>query len=451
MRYLITTGLLIVATVLFGQLVSGFNGNAATENGCIDCVPLSASSSSKNNQQQTGSNTGTAAAGVLFTESGIPVRLVAADKVSKSLIPVSFSKVFNSVGQQVSPGDRVVVSVFDQREPSASPPAPSITAPASVSSDPAPLAQSVTGTSTDPAASTAASAPKLYSVASSELSKVPNAAAADAEPDDAGKPTSASETEVIAANGTGASQATVSQADPQVPEKEVTNSRMARLKKISLYAVPAGIAVAALSRSNRKEPVEPNSAGKQFSKSLLVNTASNNETTPTDPGDGGTGTTGTEDPAASGDGNVSATDLLLSGQIDEVEDDLKTLTGTVDDLNTEVTGVKSDVNALEGQVSAVQTQLGDNDVGALATQLNDLESKTYAGIASAASLVTAIPSEPGKTILNVGSGYYEGETAIGVSLSRRLSTVNGYFYSGVASGISDVKSPLIRAGIGIEF
>lgn len=148
----------------------------------------------------------------------------------------------------------------------------------------------------------------------------------------------------------------------------------------------------------------------------------------------------------------------IEDSVDDISDDLDDLSDTVDDLSATVDDVKDSLSTVENQVGTLQGQVGDVDVTSLSSNFDDLssqvtslEKKTYAGIAATASLVTAIPSDPGKTILNVGYGYYQGQQAMGISLSRRMSTINGYYYSGLATGLSDTKIPLVRVGVGIEF
>ncbi len=142
----------------------------------------------------------------------------------------------------------------------------------------------------------------------------------------------------------------------------------------------------------------------------------------------------------------------------DVEDDIDDLNDRVDDLATDLEDTQESLTGVQEGLGILQTQVGDVDIidlsarfGDLSAQLNGFEDKTYAGIASTSALVTAIPSEPGMTVINLGYGHYEGQNALGLSVSKRMSTINGYYYGGVATGISEVKTPLIRAGVGIEF
>ncbi|MEM7358207.1 MAG: YadA-like family protein [Pseudomonadota bacterium] len=440
MRYFLYTGLLIGATAMFGQLVSGSDELALRDKECVNCGqatvhPAIQSKPQEPQLDQTGS--------IFFTQDSVPVRLVSADQDSSTLIPISYQDIYDTSGKKIAVGDRQVVSVQVLQAPKAVSAPPKLTVPKPASS----------GTSAE-----------LYSLPEALQNKPATLASVSAQPATtssqsvvAPQPQQNEQTEhktTVAPNDVAAGSNQLSQGSDDGTSE---GKRTSRLKKIALYGVPAAVTVAALTRSNNsndddmEEPTTTLSKGLVFKSSAPLSSEVASDTTTTDD-------SGSSDSSTSTDSNVSATDLVLSGQINDVENEVNNLTTTVNNLSDEVDTVKGDVSTaqnnistLEGQLSGVQGQLGDNNVDALVSQLKDLESKTYAGIASAASLVTAIPSEPGKTILNIGSGYYEGETAVGVSMSRRMTKVNGYVYSGVASGISEIKSPLVRVGVGIEF
>jgi hypothetical protein len=416
MRYVMITVLLVLATMLFGKLVSGFSTSSVESNR----KPTNTVTGSDYLSEELGS-------AIFFTENQTPVRLVATADNSKSLIPVNFESVFNALGQKVDLTDKLVVSVFD-KQPAKSPVRlPTLTISKTVISVGDEIAGLVDTTTNE----------KLNKALPANLSLERNNSLAVVSPKDAPLILGKQPRDPLPTNDRPQDDALSmpQKVSDQAGSDQVASKKAgSRYRKIAMYAVPATIGVAALTRSRRsKNNDQPasneSSTAKVAFSSKVISSQSN----------------------ASSDTDSSDTDTATADQIDDIEDDLEDLSDTVDGLGTQVSGVQTNVSTLQEQVGTVKTQLGDNDVDALASQLKSLEGKTYAGIASAASLVTAIPSEPGKTILNVGTGHYEGETAIGVSLSRRLTNVNGYFYGGVASGISEVKSPLIRVGVGIEF
>lgn len=143
--------------------------------------------------------------------------------------------------------------------------------------------------------------------------------------------------------------------------------------------------------------------------------------------------------------------INLTNNVGDLSSEVQTLNNTVTTVQSDLTQVQSGLSDVSQQVGAIQGQIGETDVVALAEQVNVLERKAYQGIASAAALVTAVPNEPGKTIVNLGVGTFEGEQSLGLSVSRRLKKYNGYIYSGVATGVSDTDSKLIKAGVGFEF
>lgn len=81
------------------------------------------------------------------------------------------------------------------------------------------------------------------------------------------------------------------------------------------------------------------------------------------------------------------------------------------------------------------------------------------GIAGAVSLATLTPSAAGKTVVNVGWGFYRGENAVGATVNHQLkvwedkAVVSGtvlMLNAGVGYGIND-DGPVVRAGAAFEF
>lgn len=456
-KYSVIIGLLIGITIVFGQLVSGVDASkgvsktsdikrfAGNEDlSCLNCnrfdegqyQPRDNSTQPKARVTSLQPFNQELDEGVYFTESGIPVRLVEIQSKSNSHIQVTYNDVFNALGQKVALDNKLVVSVFDKRKGAPELPVLNIRRPeASKPNGASPVLASGRDRST---------LNDNHRIQATQLLTQSKDTQSEAMAHtDVAKTTSQSVqgsaiTLTVSDTGTPISD------HPEVAMK----SKSSIYKKLALYGVPIAT-VATLSKSDRNNSVFRTASVTEGSASKLLMKTS------VVPNDGRVKQAGivinTQANSTTDSDSTDATDLLLADQIDDVEDDLDDLTDTVTDLSSTVSDVQSDVTTLESEVSTLQTQLGSNDVDALAAQIETLESKTFAGIAAAASLVTAIPSEPGKTIVNVGSGYYEGETAIGVSLSRRMRKVNGYLYSGVATGISELDSPLIRVGVGIEF
>ncbi len=70
------------------------------------------------------------------------------------------------------------------------------------------------------------------------------------------------------------------------------------------------------------------------------------------------------------------------------------------------------------------------------------------GIAATAAILSVTPSAVGKTALGVGTGYYDGEAAIGLSISNALRE-RWLLSAGIAA--SGSGKPVARAGLALEF
>lgn len=71
-------------------------------------------------------------------------------------------------------------------------------------------------------------------------------------------------------------------------------------------------------------------------------------------------------------------------------------------------------------------------VNALSDKINSVGTKAYAGVASAMAVQAPALSVPGKTTMRIGYGFYQGESAMGISF-RRTSENNAWSLTGGAS------------------
>uniref|UniRef100_UPI0033653B9F YadA family autotransporter adhesin n=1 Tax=Variovorax fucosicus TaxID=3053517 RepID=UPI0033653B9F len=119
--------------------------------------------------------------------------------------------------------------------------------------------------------------------------------------------------------------------------------------------------------------------------------------------------------------------------------------GTV--ISNVAPGVKGtdavNVNQLNSGVAAA-TAYTDSRVNGLQTSINDVAKKSYAGVASAMAMESA-PYIPGKLTYAAGLGYYQSQSAVGVSL-RRTSDNGRWSVTGGAS-VSPAGGVAVRAGI----
>jgi len=71
------------------------------------------------------------------------------------------------------------------------------------------------------------------------------------------------------------------------------------------------------------------------------------------------------------------------------------------------------------------------------------------GIAGLAAIRDVMPSAPGKTAAAVGGGFYDGESAIGVSIAHRFDAAYApVIFAGVGSASDD---PVYKIGAQIEW
>ena len=91
------------------------------------------------------------------------------------------------------------------------------------------------------------------------------------------------------------------------------------------------------------------------------------------------------------------------------------------------------------------------DVSAINARLDSLTREARRGIAASAALAVAMtPSAPGKTTVSVNSGFFKGETGVGLALAHRLNfsvplIVHGSYANAGGNG------HIGRLGFGFEF
>jgi trimeric autotransporter adhesin len=89
-----------------------------------------------------------------------------------------------------------------------------------------------------------------------------------------------------------------------------------------------------------------------------------------------------------------------------------------------------------------------NRMDALETRVDDVARNSNRGIAGVAAMQGAVPTQPGKTTLNLGLGAYQGESAIGASIAHLTSSGRFNLNGGVS--FSGGKS-VARVGAGFTF
>jgi hypothetical protein len=95
------------------------------------------------------------------------------------------------------------------------------------------------------------------------------------------------------------------------------------------------------------------------------------------------------------------------------------------------------------------------NVNQLNSAISTLKKQAFSGIASAIAMgAPAMPSAPGKTVLNMSYGNYGGQSAVGITFAHRLNTDgagNWFVNGGAATGFTSGNRLGVRIGIGVEF
>jgi hypothetical protein len=112
------------------------------------------------------------------------------------------------------------------------------------------------------------------------------------------------------------------------------------------------------------------------------------------------------------------------------------------------------VSQLGAMTGGLQTQVNglQNQVGGLQNQVNSLTKESRRGVAAAIALGSGkTPSAPGKTTIALGSGFYHGETGVGVAVEHWLdfATIPIVVQAGFANGGGNENAG--RVGVAFEF
>jgi hypothetical protein len=91
------------------------------------------------------------------------------------------------------------------------------------------------------------------------------------------------------------------------------------------------------------------------------------------------------------------------------------------------------------------------DIANINAQIADLTKESRRGIAASAALAVAMtPSAPGKTTVSVNTGFFRGETGLGVAMAHRLNFATPVIVHGSYANAGG-NGHIGRLGIGFEF
>jgi len=99
----------------------------------------------------------------------------------------------------------------------------------------------------------------------------------------------------------------------------------------------------------------------------------------------------------------------------------------------------ADINAINNQLSSLQTQINTN------------LQEARRGIAATAALApVTMPSAPGRTTFSLNTGFFEGETGVGIDFAHRLNMAFPFAIHG-SSGNGGGNEHVGRLGMTVEF
>src|SRR5205085_7749090 len=101
---------------------------------------------------------------------------------------------------------------------------------------------------------------------------------------------------------------------------------------------------------------------------------------------------------------------------------------------------------LQGVAGNFQSQ-----INTLSTAIGDVRTEERRGIAAAVAIANSpTPSAPGKTTVAVNTGFFQGQTGVGIGFAHRLNTSVPVIVSG-AYGNGGGDTHIGRAGVAVEF
>jgi autotransporter adhesin len=121
---------------------------------------------------------------------------------------------------------------------------------------------------------------------------------------------------------------------------------------------------------------------------------------------------------------------------------------------TDVAAINSQIGGINSQLSTINSRLGaiDAHLGLLDTRLNDLRTETRRGIASAlAANSFTTPIRRGGTTVGVTGGFFQGESAVGVSVAHRVYAVPNLVVYGAYGNGGGGNTNSGKVGASLEF
>jgi autotransporter adhesin len=153
---------------------------------------------------------------------------------------------------------------------------------------------------------------------------------------------------------------------------------------------------------------------------------------------------------AIGEGSVAEREGSVSVGSEGAERQITNVAAGTADTDAANVGQMKQANAETLSAAKDYTDQRIDDMwSSLGGRIDEVERQANKGIAASAALVMTTPYMPGRVTLNAGVASYQGETALGVGVSRWSENGRINFNAGVSAARGD--APLFRVGVGIIF
>jgi autotransporter adhesin len=153
---------------------------------------------------------------------------------------------------------------------------------------------------------------------------------------------------------------------------------------------------------------------------------------------------------------VLSTDAANKGYVDS---SVATASNTATKAQTAATAAQATANTANSAAAAAQITANTAlaDVQQLQGQVNDLQNQVNtnrqtaaAGIAASMATQSAMPGlARGESAIAIGTGYYDGASALGVSFAHSMASRNIIVTAGLSAGTWG--TPAARAGVAFKF
>ncbi|MEF1301501.1 YadA C-terminal domain-containing protein, partial [Vibrio owensii] len=120
------------------------------------------------------------------------------------------------------------------------------------------------------------------------------------------------------------------------------------------------------------------------------------------------------------------------------------LSTRINDNSTRITDLD---NKFTGEVERL-----DQRIDTIEWKIEDVEKRMSGGIAATAAIAGMVqPKYVDETMVSVGTGYYNGQSALAIGITHNYSEKTAFKFAAAADSASDWQKPVISASVGFSF